>query len=354
MYKKILSFVLAVLMVASLAVVSVAAEEVLPTETKIYFQVPEDWGEVARVYCHIWGYNGEQFPSWQSKKEVCTDEGNGLWSYDPINKGKITLEDGTWYGCIFSATLGSVTVNQTYDALFTTECYGETLYCDGTLYENLEDSTKTCVGAFWTNMDRNVYGPIMGISSIGNVVGTCFKPGDTAESLFSGFLLGRFESARKYSNKSDQAIIDDVADGLRIESDDIVCELIKESGVADIAWIGAEGQNPYEVIPTEPTPSEPTPSEPTPSEPTPSEPGEPTVLFFGDANLDGKVNVKDATQIQKCVAGIIAFGTNEKICADVNGDGEINVKDATYIQKWVAQAIVDENLGQPIDVANFI
>ena len=331
MYKKILSLVLAVLMVASLAVVSVAAEEVTPVETKIYFQVPEDWGTVTRVYCHIWECDGEEFNSWQSKKEVCTDEGNGLWSYDPVNKGKIALEDGHWYGCIFSAKNGSSDVNQTYDALFTTECYGETLSCDGTIYENLEDSTKTCIGAFWTNMDKNTYGPIIGISSIGNVVGTCFKPGDTAETLFASFLLKKFESARKYSNKTDQAIIDDVAVGLRIESDDIVCELIKASGVADIAWIGAEGQDPYEVIPTDPT-----------------------VYFFGDANLDKQINVKDATHIQKSVAKIISLTTPEILCADVNGDADVNVKDATYIQKWVAKAVVDENLGQPIDIANFI
>ena len=351
MYKKILSLVLAVLMVASLAVVSVAAEEVTPVETKIYFQVPEDWGTVTRVYCHIWECDGEEFNSWQSKKEVCTDEGNGLWSYDPVNKGKIALEDGHWYGCIFSAKNGSSDVNQTYDALFTTECYGETLYCDGTIYENLEDSTKTCIGAFWTNMDKNLYGPIIGISSIGNVVGTCFKPGDTAETLFASFLLNKFESARKYSNKTDQAIIDDVADGLRIESDDIVCELIKASGVADIAWIGAEGQDPYEVIPSDPTPSDPVPSDPVPSDPTPSDP---TVYFFGDANLDKQVNVKDATHIQKSVAKIISLTTPEILCADVNGDADVNVKDATYIQKWVAKAVVDENLGQPIDIANFI
>ena len=331
MYKKILSLVLAVLMVASLAVVSVAAEEVTPVETKIYFQVPEDWGTVTRVYCHIWECDGEEFNSWQSKKEVCTDEGNGLWSYDPVNKGKIALEDGHLYGCIFIAKNGSSVVNQTYDALFTTECYGETLYCDGTIYENLEDSTKTCIGAFWTNMDKNLYGPIIGISSIGNVVGTCFKPGDTAETRFASFLLNKFESARKYSNKTDQAIIDDVAVGLRIESDDIVCELIKASGVADIAWIGAEGQDPYEVIPTDPT-----------------------VYFFGDATLDKQINVKDATHIQKSVAKIISLTTPEILCADVNGDADVNVKDATYIQKWVAKAVVDENLGQPIDIANFI
>ncbi len=359
MYKKILSFVLAVLMVASLGVVGVfAAEETTtPVETKIYFQVPEDWGEITRVYCHVWGYNGEESPSWQSKKEVCTDEGNGLWSYDPVNKGKIAVTDGAWYGVIFSAKNGSTDVNQTYDALFTTECYGETLYCDGTVYENPEDSSKTCIGAFWTNMDPAVYGPILTITSIGNVVGTCCKPGDTPESLFATFLTGKLESARTYSGKDDQAVIDDVVEALGIESDDVVCEIIKASGVEGIAWVGAEGQNPYESAPVEPTPDEATKDEATKDEAAKDEATkdeDTTILFVGDANMDGKVNIKDATHVQKFAAGLIVFSDDEMLCANVKVDAEVNVKDATYIQKWVAKSIEDENMGQPIPVSNFI
>lgn len=57
---------------------------------------------------------------------------------------------------------------------------------------------------------------------------------------------------------------------------------------------------------------------------------------LGDSNGDGKVNVKDATQIQKGVAGIITLSEEAARCADVDGNGKVNVKDATAIQKWVA------------------
>ena len=59
----------------------------------------------------------------------------------------------------------------------------------------------------------------------------------------------------------------------------------------------------------------------------------------GDANQDGKVNIKDATHIQRYVASIIIFSDEELSFADVNGDGKVNIKDATMIQKFIANLI---------------
>lgn len=56
----------------------------------------------------------------------------------------------------------------------------------------------------------------------------------------------------------------------------------------------------------------------------------------GDANLDGKVNIRDATYIQKHVASILQMTDLEILRAEVNFDGKINVRDATYIQKLLA------------------
>ncbi|MBR3988325.1 MAG: hypothetical protein IKK10_03375 [Clostridia bacterium] len=61
----------------------------------------------------------------------------------------------------------------------------------------------------------------------------------------------------------------------------------------------------------------------------------PTAL--GDANHDGKVNIKDATAIQKHLANLIALTETDKTAADFNGDGEITIKDATAIQKYLAK-----------------
>ncbi len=53
----------------------------------------------------------------------------------------------------------------------------------------------------------------------------------------------------------------------------------------------------------------------------------------GDANNDGTVNVKDATIIQKHLAGIITLNTLSVEISDINCDGKVTVKDATAIMK---------------------
>lgn len=58
--------------------------------------------------------------------------------------------------------------------------------------------------------------------------------------------------------------------------------------------------------------------------------------LLGDSDCDGKVNVKDATAIQKHVAGIITLSETGAKLADVDTSTNINIKDATAIQKWVA------------------
>ena len=56
----------------------------------------------------------------------------------------------------------------------------------------------------------------------------------------------------------------------------------------------------------------------------------------GDADLDQKINVKDATAIQKHTAGIIVLDSKGVALADADGNGNVNVKDATAVQKYVA------------------
>lgn len=71
-------------------------------------------------------------------------------------------------------------------------------------------------------------------------------------------------------------------------------------------------------------------------------------LILGDANLDGKVNIKDVTQIQKAIAKIINFDTDSFTCADVNGDNNLTIQDATNIQKYSANYEVSFDIGKTI------
>lgn len=56
---------------------------------------------------------------------------------------------------------------------------------------------------------------------------------------------------------------------------------------------------------------------------------------LGDVNLDGYVNVKDATLIQKYSINLCELNETQVKLADIDGNGTINVIDATCIQKKI-------------------
>ena len=233
MLKKTLCILLVLASLLSLTLTASAAErDVEPTgaDTKIYFEVPEDWGSNYKaVYCYIWDLeSGDVMVNFMSKKGKCTLEEDGRYSFD-VSKLK-NLDSSKTYGILFVLDIQI----QTYDAIFTVDCIGDTLYCNSTIYENPTDSNKTCRAAFWRNQDPSKYGPIMQITSIGNLIGTCLPPGATAESMFTKFLSEKLDNARQYSGKNDQAIIDDMAKGLGLSIAQVE-ELIKSSGL-EIAW----------------------------------------------------------------------------------------------------------------------
>ena len=100
--KKILAFVLVLMLAFSTCMVAgVSAAE---DTTTIYFEVPEKWNNVSKVFCHIWPYGGDPLKNWQAKAEACTavTGTEGLYSYDIVKKAG-TLEDGVTYCVIFSA-----------------------------------------------------------------------------------------------------------------------------------------------------------------------------------------------------------------------------------------------------------
>ncbi|MBQ6626162.1 MAG: LPXTG cell wall anchor domain-containing protein [Ruminococcus sp.] len=266
MFKKIMSLMLAVLVIMSVVVVSASAAQVeiadnsadaiadvaadagadtsadAGAETaagnKLYFE-PDTagWKNYKKVFCHLWVYGGDSFYPWQAKKEACTDNKDGKWYYDLDAKG-VTLAPGTLYAVIFSNENGM----QTYNLLMDSTCIGDTAYCDGTTYENPEDSSKTALAAFWRGKNPTQFGPEKCVTSIGNVVGTCVPSTTSAYAMFVDFLVNKLENARTYSGKDDQKLLDDTAAALGIGQDDIEAA-IKEAGVT-VDWKKAESEAP--------------------------------------------------------------------------------------------------------------
>ncbi len=292
--KKILAFVMAMMMVLSMGIVTASAET---TDQTIYFEVPEIWGDYGSVFCHIWPLGGDALAQWQSKKEKCVEtDTEGLFSYDVSKVGG--LQDGVSYGVIFSEnSMG----NQTYDAIMSTECLGDTLYVDTTIiYENPQDSNKTCLGAFWRNQDPTLYGPLKQVTSIGTVVGTAIPQGKNNANLLIDFVDG--------GNLMNAVTI------LGIPAEEILISVIINLNMTE-----EELQQVAEYYGL---------NDSSDDEPTTDEIG-----LLGDANMDEKVNVKDATYIQKAIADLVTMNENEKYLADVDGNLTVNIKDATAIQK---------------------
>ncbi len=243
MFKKIISLVLVLMTIACMAIIATPATSA--AEATIQFEVPSDWKNFKKVFCHIWAYGSDTpLANWQSKKESCTLVEGNLYSYDPSKVGGLAA--GTTYCVIFSLDTGM----ETYTTLMSTDCYGDTLYCDSTYYENPVDSNKKSRAAFWKNHSATQYGPLMQVTSIGNIVGTCLAPGATAQSMFSDFLVNNLENARTYSEKADQAIIDDIAAVLGLSKNNVQ-SLIKDSGIA-VEWDFAKSTAPEEAKPITP------------------------------------------------------------------------------------------------------
>ncbi len=73
---------------------------------------------------------------------------------------------------------------------------------------------------------------------------------------------------------------------------------------------------------------------------------EPFVYLLGDADLNGKINVKDATLIQKYSASLVKLSDREKMAADTNHNEVVNVVDATTVQKFTAGITVKDDIGK--------
>lgn len=74
------------------------------------------------------------------------------------------------------------------------------------------------------------------------------------------------------------------------------------------------------------------------------------VILLGDVDLDGSVEIIDATVLQRWLADIGELSDDALLAADVDGDGDPTILDVTYIQRWLAGMTVPYAIEQPISV----
>ncbi len=256
MFKKIISLILAVMMIMSVVTVMATSTGALELDSKkLYFDAGSTgWtlGSKDKIGFYVFGKDGELLP-WGGKKLNGTDEGNGIWSYDPAAKG-MNIQEGEQYKIIFTGAS-----NQTYDLIFDTTCFGHIAYCDGTEYENPVDSSKKALAAFWKDIDPTTYGPFLQVSSIGTVVGTCYEEGADASTVFTDFLKNNFENAKKFKvetgEMTEQVMIDTIGAGLGLTKDQ-AADAFTATGVTT-TWSADDSTLPGGETPHTHTPGEP-------------------------------------------------------------------------------------------------
>lgn len=58
---------------------------------------------------------------------------------------------------------------------------------------------------------------------------------------------------------------------------------------------------------------------------------------IADTNLDGNIDIRDVTAIQRHICELELFTDEQFALADTNGDGNIDISDATHLQKYLAE-----------------
>lgn len=177
--------------------VSADASSEVEAGNVIKFDVKKSgWSNVKTVFCHIWKADGSgDWPAWQSKKEKCKyDSSTGIATYDLSMTGNtISKSDGRVYCVVFSANTGM----QSYNAIMSGKCIGDTLYCTGNQLENPEDSEKKANEAKWEN--NSDCGPEKKITSTGNIIGSAFPEGESDATLMATYLVAYYNDEAKTS-----------------------------------------------------------------------------------------------------------------------------------------------------------
>ena len=334
MLRKITAILLSVLLVVALTTAAAFAADPQEETPVIHFDTNETvWKDSSQIYCHIWEYNGDSFFEWQMKKEKCTDEdNNGIWTYD-LGEVGIALEDGKMYGVMFSTAEGE----ESYPLFMDSSCYEDTAYISEETVENPAGSQYTDESmVYWTKSDPDIYGPVLMITSTGNVTGEVCPPGRTPSDLLKSALSDTvwLNNVRTGTGMTDQEIVDHLKDGLSLTDDEVLVVIMQLDDPVD--WQPSSPATPDQptVIPTE----------------APTLP--PSTGILGDVDCDGVVTILDATLIQKYKAHMIDASEIDLSVADVDGDGTVTVLDATRIQKY--KAGLCDLVTEPAVVGNYL
>ncbi|MEE0059596.1 MAG: hypothetical protein UE295_02080, partial [Acutalibacteraceae bacterium] len=234
MSKKLLSCMLAIAMVSTLATATTTASaDDTQTRGTIYFDSTNLYGATSDgskpVYCYAWSNIDGGLHSWTSSATKMTNVDNHLYSYNvpAVNSAGQKVDANLM---IFYANGGA----QSWEVTFNDDCIGDTAYIYESIYEGgTADSYYGTPMCKWKNTISA--GPHLVVSSTGKITGYTLLDNETPESVADTFIKDYKENMEAGKAGYDNA--DMVTDAYREE-------LIRKIGLA----IAFENNEP----PTEP------------------------------------------------------------------------------------------------------
>ena len=219
MTKKILSVVTTAAVLGTMACASAVSASALSGE--FTFEIPDNWASANKVfYAHIWDGlpGGKNLYKWQTKDEK-------MKVADDKKTATYNVPEGNWNLIIVSGDSGI----QTYDTVFNDKCIGDTCYIMDDKFENPVDSNKQAFGLGWRN--NSDCGPHKVVSSLGNVIGSAFLPGETNQTLYENFLRSYNPENETDADNGIYNWDDDGAASTGMSWEEVTAKVAKELGV---------------------------------------------------------------------------------------------------------------------------
>ena len=223
MTKKILSVVTTAAVLGTMACASAVSASAFSGE--FTFEIPDTWAKANKVfYAHIWDGlpDGASLYKWQTKDEK-------MKIADDKKTATYNVPEGEWNLIIISGDSGI----QTYDTVFNGNCIGDTCYVMDDKFENPVDSNKQAFGLGWRN--NSDCGPHKVVSSLGNVIGTAFLPGETNQTLYENFLKSFNPENETDADNGIYNWDDDGAAATGMSWEEVTAKVAKELGVENTA-----------------------------------------------------------------------------------------------------------------------
>ena len=231
MTKKILSVVTTAAVLGTMACASAVSASAFSGE--FTFEIPDTWAKANNVfYAHIWDGlpGGKNLYKWQTKDEK-------MKIADDKKTATYNVPEGSWNLIIVSGSSGI----QTYDTVFNENCIGDTCYVMDDKFENPVDSNKQAFGLGWRN--NSDCGPHKVVSSLGNVIGTAFLPGETNQTLYENFLKSYNPENETDADNGIYNWDDDGAASTGMSWEEVTAKVAKELGVENTAGDNSSSNN---------------------------------------------------------------------------------------------------------------